>query len=116
MLVEPRWLRRVLLNLLANALKASPRGGTVTLNSSIDSEKWQVSLEDQGPGVAAEYREKIFERFFRLTSSGDSQDGSGLGLAISRSIVSLHGGRIWAEAAQGVGGLRMIFEVPAARS
>ena len=115
-LVEPRWLRRVLLNLLANALKASPRGGTVTLNSSIDSEKWQVSLEDQGPGVAAEYREKIFERFFRLTSSGDSQDGSGLGLAISRSIVSLHGGRIWAEAAQGVGGLRMIFEVPAARS
>jgi signal transduction histidine kinase len=112
-LLEPRWLRRVLLNLLANALNASPKGGTVTLNSTIDGEQWRVALDDQGPSVAAEYREQIFERFFRLTAADDSQDGSGLGLAICRSIISLHSGQIWAEASPGAGGLRMIFVMPA---
>jgi signal transduction histidine kinase len=112
-LLEPRWLRRVLLNLLTNALNASPKGGTVTLNSTIDGEQWRVALDDQGPGVAAEYREQIFERFFRLTPADDSQDGSGLGLAICRSIISLHSGKIWAEASPGASGLRMIFVMPA---
>ncbi len=112
-LVEPHWLRRVLLNLLTNALNASPRGGTVTLNSVVEFDQWRVSLDDQGPGVAPENREKIFERFFRLAPANDGQDGSGLGLAISRSIISLHGGEIWAESAPGSSGLRMVFAMPA---
>ncbi len=113
-LVEPRWLRRVLLNLLSNALNASPPQGTVTLRSVVEDRVWRVSLDDQGPGAAAELRERIFERFFRLTGTSSVDDnGSGLGLAICRSIISLHGGRIWAEAAPG-SGLRVIFTLPAA--
>jgi signal transduction histidine kinase len=114
-LVEPRWLRRVLLNLLANALNASPAQGTVTLRSVVEDGVWRVSLDDQGPGVAAELRERIFERFFRLAGSIDSgENGSGLGLAICRSIISLHGGRIWADASPGSTGLRVVFTIPVA--
>ena len=113
-LVEPRWLRRVLLNLLANALNASPPQGTVTLRSVVEGRVWRVSLDDQGPGVAVELRERIFERFFRLTGTSNVDDnGSGLGLAICRSIISLHGGRISAEAAPG-SGLRVKFTLPVA--
>jgi len=112
-LVEPRWLRRVLLNLLANALNASPPGGTVTLHSVVEAGVWRVSIEDQGPGVAAELRERIFERFFRLSSTADSEEnGSGLGLAICRSIIALHGGRIWADASPGSTGLCVVFTIP----
>jgi two-component system heavy metal sensor histidine kinase CusS len=113
-LAEPRWLRRVLLNLLINALNVSPHGSTVTLNSSIRDGLWRVQLVDQGPGVPADYRERIFERFFRLPSvSAAADEGSGLGLAICRSVISLHGGTIWAEASSDSPGLRIIFEVPA---
>jgi two-component system heavy metal sensor histidine kinase CusS len=111
--VEPRWLRRVLLNLLTNALHASPPAGVITLRSATDAREWRVSLEDQGPGIPPEYRERVFERFFRLPSaSGAEDEGSGLGLAICRSIIALHGGKIWAEASQGQGGLRMVFVIP----
>jgi two-component system heavy metal sensor histidine kinase CusS len=73
-----------------------------------------VSLEDQGPGVAAELRERIFERFFRLAPAPDAQEsGSGLGLAICRSIIALHGGRIWADASPGSTGLCVVFTIPA---
>jgi signal transduction histidine kinase len=114
-LVEPLWLRRVLLNLLTNALKVSPPGGTVTLRSVFTAGCWRVWLDDQGPGVAPEYRERIFERFFRMGSTNDAEDaGSGLGLAICRSIIALHGGAIWAEAAPTESGLRMVFTLPTA--
>jgi two-component system heavy metal sensor histidine kinase CusS len=111
---EPRWLRRVLLNLLTNALNASPHGSRVTLTSSIRDGHWRVQLVDQGPGVPAEYRERIFERFFRLPpASAAAEEGSGLGLAICRSIISLHGGTIWAEASPDCSGLQIIFDIPA---
>jgi heavy metal sensor kinase len=113
-LIEPRWLRRVLLNLLSNALNVSPRGGRVTLSSGFDADLWRVCFDDQGPGVPPELRERIFERFFRLarSESGD-EEGSGLGLTICRSIIALHGGAIWAESAPVDGGLRMVFTLPA---
>jgi signal transduction histidine kinase len=115
-LIEPRWLRRVLLNLVMNALNASPPGGVVTINSIIELDQWRVSVDDQGRGVAPEYREQIFERFFRLAPANDAQDGSGLGLTICRSIISLHGGKIWAESAPDSSGLRVVFAMPATAS
>jgi signal transduction histidine kinase len=112
-LAEPRWLRRVLLNMLTNAIKASPLQGSITLCSRVESGAWRVSLDDQGKGVPAEYREKIFERFFRLRSGKESDEmGSGLGLAICRSIVNLHRGKMWAEAAPDSTGLRVVFTIP----
>jgi signal transduction histidine kinase len=63
--------------------------------------------------VPADQRERIFERFVRLGNRGEDDRGSGLGLAICRSIVELHGGRIWSESALGASGLRVVFEIPA---
>jgi two-component system heavy metal sensor histidine kinase CusS len=109
---EAQRIRQVLLNLLANALCASPRAGLITLRAAFHAGVWRVSLEDQGPGVPANERERIFERFVRLGTASDER-GSGLGLAICRSIVALHHGRIWAEEAAGGPGLKVLFEIPA---
>lgn len=108
---DARWIRQVLLNALANALAFAPRGSTVTLASRFVSGAWQVAIDDEGPGVPAEQREHIFERFVRLAPNQGS--GSGLGLAISRSIVELHRGTIRAETARNGTGLRLVFEIPA---
>lgn len=107
---DAKWIRQVLLNLFANALNASSPGARVTLCSELDSTSWRVAIEDEGPGVPAEQRERIFERFVRLGSA--KEGGSGLGLAISRSIIGLHCGSIRAEAGTDGRGLRVVFELP----
>ena len=113
---DARWIRQVLLNLLANALNVSPPNGLITVRSELTATAWQVVLEDEGPGVPAEKCEKIFERFVRLAPDGSpgSGGGSGLGLAISRSIVALHRGTIRAEPGPGGRGLRVVCELPLA--
>ena len=112
---EEKRLRQVLLNLLANAVDASPPDGVITLRSSLTAGLWRVSLEDQGPGVPDDQRERIFERFVRLDNRGGDDKGSGLGLAICRSIIELHHGRIWAESGTDGRGLRVVFEIPGAQ-
>lgn len=110
---DPKWIRQVLLNLLANALKFSPRGGLITLSSEVTPAVWRVAIEDDGPGVPAADRERIFERFVRLAHEHKLDDaGSGLGLAISRSIIELQRGTIRAEAGTRGAGLRVVFELP----
>jgi two-component system heavy metal sensor histidine kinase CusS len=111
---EEKWLRQVLLNVLTNALNASPPGGCVQLSSEIQAGLWRVSVENEGPGLAADQRERIFERFVRFNTPASGDRGSGLGLSISKSIVDLHGGRIFAEPAEGRLGLRVTFEIPRA--
>jgi two-component system heavy metal sensor histidine kinase CusS len=113
-LYEPRWLRRVLLNLLSNAVDVSPPAGRIRLQSRISGNLWRVVLEDQGPGVTEAEREHIFDRFVRLrpVDGVPQYEGSGLGLAICRGVVELHHGRIYAEAAESRG-LRIVFEIPA---
>ena len=114
---DPKWIRQVLLNLVANALKFSPRDGLITLTSDLTAEAWRVAIEDDGPGVPAEQRERIFERFVRLANEHQLEDaGSGLGLAISRSIIALHRGTIRAEAGTRGTGLRVVFELPLAQT
>ncbi len=89
-------LRRVVRNLLDNAVKFTPLGGAVRVASSqIDETTLRVSVADTGPGIPEEYREHIFDRFFRLPNSRAS--GSGLGLAFCKLAVEAHGGRIWVE-------------------
>lgn len=108
---DSRWIRQVLLNLLTNALNHTPPGRRVFVRSQVRPEMWRVTVDDEGPGVPAELREQIFERFFRLNQA-NSDKGSGLGLAICRSIISIHRGKIWAESAPNDGGLRVVFEIP----
>jgi signal transduction histidine kinase len=111
---EEKRIRQVLLNLLSNALKASPPGGRVTLHSRLVDGIWRVSVEDEGAGLTPEQRNRIFERFVRFPLPGSEEKGNGLGLAICRSIVQLHGGRIFAAEGENGRGLRVVFEVPAA--
>ena len=113
---DRKWIRQVLLNLLANALAVSPRGSEVRLASETAGGVWRVAVEDEGPGVPAEQRELIFERFVRLERSDEMgpSGGSGLGLAISRSIVGLHKGTIRAVSSERGPGLRVVFEIPIA--
>lgn len=110
---DPAWLRRVLLNLLSNALKFSPAGGTLTLGSTVRSGVWALSLADEGPGVPPAELERIFERFVQLGGARAAGDGAGLGLAIARSIVQRHDGCIRAVNRTDRSGLRIELELPA---
>jgi two-component system heavy metal sensor histidine kinase CusS len=110
---EPKWIRQVLLNLLTNALKASPRGAEIRLRSEAGHDAWRLSMEDQGCGLTAEQRERMFDRFVRFSAPGNEQ-GTGLGLAICRSIVDLHRGRIYSESGEGGKGLKVVVEIPRA--
>jgi signal transduction histidine kinase len=113
---DSKWIRQVLLNLIINALNVAPRGSLVTLDSEITLESWRIAIEDEGPGVPADQRERIFERFVRLPTIGAEEvKGSGLGLAIARGVVELHHGVIRAESGPRKGGLRVVVELPLPR-
>ncbi len=89
-------LRQVINNLLDNALKFSPRGGTVHVSLSSTDVGIQLRVADSGPGVPEQVQERIFDRFFQVDAARerDQSRGNGLGLSICKSIVELHGGRI----------------------
>ena len=91
---DARWLRQVWLNLLANALDASPQGGLVLMSSNIDAGSWTTEIGDQGPGLDIDQLPRMFDRFQRFGRVAEDDRGTGLGLAICRSIVDLHGGTI----------------------
>lgn len=99
--VDPIRVREVLSNIIANALRYTPRGGSVMVTATADPDVVRVSVHDSGPGIAADMLPHVFERF---TRSADSP-GAGLGLAIAKSLVEAHGGTIEAESAPGQGTL-----------
>ena len=101
---DPDRILQTLTNLLSNAIKFSPRGGTVWLRAERRGYELRFQVEDQGRGMPADKLESIFERFQQVDAS-DSREkgGTGLGLPICRSIVQQHGGKIWAEGAEGQG-------------
>jgi signal transduction histidine kinase len=109
---DPKWIRQVLLNLVKNSLNVSPSGSHISILSDLSEAGWTVSVEDQGPGVSPDQREHIFERFVRVGNSKHPDErGTGLGLAICRSIVDLHGGRIFASPASRSSGLCVTFVI-----
>src|SRR5262249_20105208 len=111
--IEAKWIRQVLLNLLTNAIHVSPPGGLIALKSSLKDGWWRVSVEDEGPGLSAEQRKRLFERFVRLVTPDHEYQGAGPGRAICRSIVALRGGRIPAAPGNQDRGLRVLVEIPA---
>jgi len=97
-------IRRVIYNLLDNAVKYSPDGGLIVVRGEVTDDEVTISVADQGHGIAPEHLNRLFERFFRVKfASGRHVVGSGLGLPIARNIVEAHGGRIWAESTLGEG-------------
>lgn len=104
-------LRRAVENVLRNALRYSPSGGSVEVSLVPVSGAIRLAIRDFGPGVPEDALEKIFTPFFRLDDSRDSATGGiGLGLAIAYRAVTLHHGRLWAENASP--GLRVLIELP----
>ncbi len=92
----------VLVNLLANAIRYSPPGGTVVVRAVRVENFVQVSVRDHGRGIAAENHERIFQRFVQLPDAAHT-GGAGLGLSIAREFVTTQGGRLWVESAPGAG-------------
>ncbi len=89
-------LRRVMLNLLQNAVRHTPEDGSVTVKIERSGEGYEIEVADSGEGVNPEDRDRIFEPFYRGGSeAARTRPGTGLGLAIARAVVEAHGGRIW---------------------
>ena len=105
-------LDRVLTNLIDNAIKFVPPGGTITIEAARAKTGVAVTVNDTGPGIPANQRERIFERFAQ-EKSGRERAGFGLGLAFCRSAIAAHGGRIWAEGGSHGVGTKIIFTLPA---
>ena len=111
---DERWLRQVWLNLLSNALAVTPKGGKITLDAAYAGGRWEVTLEDEGPGLAEDKLARAFERFVQFGTADQRARGSGLGLAISRSIVKLHAGTITASNRTDRSGLKVVVSLPLA--
>ncbi|MBT9395495.1 HAMP domain-containing protein [Hymenobacter sp. NST-14] len=93
----------VLINLLANAIRYSPPGETLTVRAQASGRQVQISVQDHGPGIAAEHHERIFQRFAQLPDPSGYCGGSGLGLSIAREFIATQGGRLWVESELGTG-------------
>jgi len=115
-------IRRVLSNLLSNAIKNTPGGGSVRVWARMvskdeksragDTASVEISVADNGVGIAHGELEKIFDKFYTVEQKSDAAaSGSGLGLAITKEIVEAHGGKIWAEILNG-GGTKFTFILP----
>jgi signal transduction histidine kinase len=110
----PDKIERVLLNLLANALRHTPSDGSVVVVLEPLADEVCVTVEDTGEGIPAEALQRIFDRFWRVDRARSrAKGGAGLGLAIARGLVEAQGGRIWAES-RPEGGARISFTLPRA--
>jgi signal transduction histidine kinase len=97
--VDPERVRQVVANLVANALRHTPRGGRIEMRSEHRGDELMITVTDTGSGMAPDVLDRIFDRFYRSPDSA----GSGLGLPIARGLVHAHGGEITAESTPGVG-------------
>ena len=103
----------VLINLLANAIRYSPRGEVLMVQAAVAGAFVQVSVQDRGPGIAAENHDRIFQRFAQIPDKTGYRGGSGLGLSIAREFITTQGGRLWVESELGSGS-RFCFTLPVA--
>jgi two-component system phosphate regulon sensor histidine kinase PhoR len=112
--VDSSRIGQVMMNLLHNAVKFTPAGGTVILSARVRDAEVEFSIKDNGVGVPADDLPRIFERFYK-TDRSRASEGTGLGLSIARHIVEGHGGRIWAESTEGKGST-FYFIIPISKS
>jgi signal transduction histidine kinase len=111
---DARRLAQILRNLLENALTHTPPGGMIRLRGRETGREVEITIEDSGPGIAAEHLPFLFERFYRTDASRSrATGGAGLGLAIVKQLAAAHGGRVWATSEPGRGAV-FGFSLPAA--
>ena len=111
MVADAGAFRQILLNLLDNAVKYGPRGQTVTIGARVHNGRTRILVDDQGPGIPRDDRERVWEGYFRLRRPADSAiAGSGIGLAVVRSLAQDLDGRTWIEETD-TGGSRFVVEL-----
>jgi len=110
---DPEHIRRVLTNLLDNGLKFVGSGGWVRLSAAVDGSFVRFSVQDNGPGIPEEYRERIFERYVQVPERIGRRRGTGLGLTYCKMVVHQHGGAIWIDTSP-EGGSDFRFTLPIA--
>jgi signal transduction histidine kinase len=109
---DPERLRQVLNNLLSNAIKYSPEQGKITLSGRYDDQYIYIAVSDQGIGIPAGERDRIFDRFYRVESALSRRtQGAGLGLYLAKSVIEAHRGRIWVSSSPGQGST-FVFSLP----
>jgi two-component system phosphate regulon sensor histidine kinase PhoR len=108
--IDERAIQLAVINLVDNALKYAPESKVITIRASLEKSAIAIRVIDNGPGVPADERERIFERFVRGASASNGHAssrgpvrGSGIGLALVRHIAESHGGRAWVECKGGHG-------------
>jgi signal transduction histidine kinase len=106
MMADPVRLRQILDNLLSNAIKFSPRGSTIQVRATRSSNRWRIEVQDEGPGIRDDERDRLFQNFARLSAqpTGDEKS-TGLGLAICKRLVEAHGGQIGVDPAPRTGSI-----------
>ena len=108
--VDPGRIKQVLYNLIANAIKFTPRGGTVRVSARAEAKHVVVLVSDTGVGIAQEDLPRLFREFEQLPqANGVRPEGTGLGLALTRRLVELHGGKVAVESALGKGSTFSVF-------
>ena len=114
--VDEQSIAEVIYTLVDNAAKYSPEASPIRVRAIPESGDVLISVEDEGPGIRADMRERVFEKFFRAMRDGDVGDrnspGTGMGLAIARGIIQAHGGRIWIENTAGHSGAKFVVALP----
>lgn len=114
--VDARAVAEVIYTLIDNASKYAPADTLIIIEATrVADDMIEIAVEDQGPGIPAPLRERVFERFYRADSNGPAgghSGGIGMGLAIAKGIVEAHSGRIWIEGGPVGRGVRIVFTVP----
>jgi two-component system phosphate regulon sensor histidine kinase PhoR len=113
-LADDERIGQVVINLIHNAVKFTPPGGSVVVSTQRLDDRIGIQVRDTGVGIAKEALPRLFERFYKADKARVAGHGTGLGLAIAKHLVQGHNGRIWAESAGENRGSTFTFVLPAA--
>jgi K+-sensing histidine kinase KdpD len=102
-MADDQRVEQILLNLLSNAIKFTPEGGEIHLKAHYEGNRLIVMVQDSGPGISNEVKQKLFHPYYHLSTDRSGIPGLGLGLAITKQLVELHGGSIWVQSEVGKG-------------
>ncbi|NUN49107.1 MAG: PAS domain-containing protein [Candidatus Brocadiae bacterium] len=109
LMADAALLERAFSNIVENALRFTPRGGTVTFRTSREGDRVRVEIRDTGPGIPETHLKRIFERFYRVDRARSREaGGTGLGLSIVKHVIGLHKGEVWAESEGGAGAVFVV--------